>query len=116
MAKDIQRVLSKYGIEVEKLGRNGYSKSIMMEEPDHCYFCGDANCDWHEVIYGTANRGKSKALGLWISVCRMHHVVLHNPKTDEEKEAAEKLKQEAQKRLDEKYGEGTFFRIYGRNA
>jgi hypothetical protein len=115
--KDIRGMLSrKYGIDTGKLDRNGYGKSIMMAETDHCYFCGDANIARHEVVYGTANRGKSKALGLWITVCPHHHTLLHNPAEEADIRRSEKLKQDAQRRLDELHGEGTFFRIYGQNA
>lgn len=103
-----------YGIKTD---RNGYGKSIMMEVPDYCYCqtCENHLLVRHEVIYGTAHRKLSKLLGLWIAVCPEHHFLIHNPKEKADKEKALEIKAKAQELLDKKYGEGTFFEIFGRN-
>ena len=50
--------------------RNGYNPSILQDEPDCCWLCRrrDRKLDRHEV-FGGANRRKSKALGLWVTLC-----------------------------------------------
>lgn len=61
---------NRYGI---KLDSNGYAPSIVQKDADEtCALCG-ANgisdpLNRHE-IFGGAYRKKSKALGLWVSLC-----------------------------------------------
>lgn len=56
------------------LDRNGYSASILQDDPiPHCFLCGRSGyvkLDRHEV-FGGAYRQKSKRLGLWVLLC--HH-------------------------------------------
>lgn len=59
-------MLNEYG---ETLDRNGYAPSIV-QDIDGCYFCArqDGKLDRHEIFHG-AYRQKSKALGLWVTLC-----------------------------------------------
>lgn len=61
-----------------ELDRNGYATSIFGES-DRCYLCGrtDMAIQRHEVWHGS-NRDKSKALGLWMPLCRRCHEELHH--------------------------------------
>lgn len=52
--------------------------SILVEDLDHCYFCGSDHVHLHEVIHGTANRKKSKEDGLVLPLCKFHHGEVHN--------------------------------------
>ena len=54
------------------LDRNGYFPSILQDDTTQCFACGrrDRKLDRHEV-WGGAFRGKSKAYGLWVTLC--HH-------------------------------------------
>lgn len=57
----------------EKLDRNGYGKSILQDSERECWLCGDdRNLERHE-IFGAAMRDRSKALGLWVSLCPNCH-------------------------------------------
>ena len=109
--KDIRDMLSRrYGIEIDRLDSNGYGETIMGAEPDHCYLCGSTTYARHEVVYGTANRQKSKALGLWVTLCPKHHDQSHS-----DKEMRLEWCKMAQVLCDRKYGAGTFFKVFGRN-
>lgn len=59
-----------------ELDRAGYAPSIMQGERCVCASCGrsfgfgmDRKLDRHEPWGGTANRAKSKALGMWVYLC-----------------------------------------------
>ena len=76
--------------------RNGYAESIMVSDTGVCALCGqrEGYCafpspnggekrqmyfnklDRHEP-WGGANRQKSKALGLWVTLCRECHEETH---------------------------------------
>ena len=75
------------------LDRNGYAPSILQrgrrgicggeDAPGHCYCCGRREgrgflerLERHEP-WGAANRQKSKALGLWVTLCRECHEETH---------------------------------------
>ena len=108
----------KYGVTVGNLDTNGYGKSIMQTDTEQCLMCGNRNgaqlCR-HEVCYGTSDRRKSKAMGLWVRICgsgcgcNAHHLAHNN------KNIIDNLHRKAQKACDREYGEGTFFRVFGRN-
>lgn len=66
---------NEYGVP---LGRNGYAPSIVQDIAG-CYYCA-ARCgklDRHEIYHG-AYRTKSKALGLWVTLCPDCHMTLHH--------------------------------------
>ena len=108
--KDVRRILEvKYGIEVGELDSNGYGRSLL-HDPVDCYICHSPNIARHETMYGYADRQKSKALGLWVALCPEHHDQAHK-----DNETRIGLKEISQYELDKEYGEGTFFRVYGRN-
>ena len=52
------------------LDKNGYAPSILQEDTDHCFACGrcDRKLDRHEA-FPSSNRQKSKAYGLWVTLC-----------------------------------------------
>ena len=52
--------------------------SILVEDLNHCYFCGSDHVHLHEVIHGTANRKKSKEDGLVLQLCHFHHSEVHS--------------------------------------
>lgn len=63
-----------YGV---KLDHNGYAPSIF-DLGEECFCCGRTlPLQRHEIFHG-ANRKRSKALGLWITVCYECHYAIHN--------------------------------------
>ena len=87
-----------------KTDRNGYAKSIIEQEENECFLCHKQTLDLvrHEVFFGP-NRAKSKALGLWVTLCQTCHTLgpmaVHN-----NADVNLKLKQEAQAVAMEHYG------------
>ena len=61
-------MINEYG---EPLDTNGYAMSIVQYDTSRCYLCGNTagKLDRHEIFGGVANRQKSKAYGLWVSLC-----------------------------------------------
>lgn len=56
---------------------NGYIPSIVQPEQE-CYICKSTGVlARHEPLDGIGRRSKSKALGLWIYLCPMHHDQSH---------------------------------------
>ena len=49
------------------------SKSIMVDDKEHCVFCFSSNIEEHHVFFGTANRDKAEKYGLTIPLCTKHH-------------------------------------------
>jgi len=103
-------LLQKYGVEVGKLDHNGYSESLITKNMDECFNCHRPYENWHELQYGTSDRKKSKALGLWIPLCRECHAMAHR-----KKDVIDDYHKLAQQTCDNYYGKGTFFKVFGRN-
>lgn len=59
----------------EKLDSNGYARSILHE--GDCIYCRNSETVRHEVFRGK-NRSNSKKYGLWITVCPLCHMMIHN--------------------------------------
>ena len=95
--------------------RNGYEPSIVQHDMDHCFICGTryGKLDRHE-IFGSANREKSKRLGLWVMLC--HHQC-HLNGVHAHREMADQLKQIGQVAAMNAYGWNTerFIEEIGRN-
>lgn len=103
-------MLNEYGATLD---RNGYAPSIV-QDIEGCYFCArrDGKLDRHEIFHG-AYRQKSKALGLWVTLCHSCHMALHqkNARLDEI------LKRQGQREAMQLYGWTTaeFIQRFGKN-
>ena len=62
-----------YGVQLD---RNGYAPTIM-QKAERCYMCARSGILQRHEIYGSANRDKSKAFGLWIWLCPECHDAVH---------------------------------------
>ena len=109
---------NKYGV---KLDLNGYAPSIVQSDADvACALCVANGCadplNRHE-IFGGAYRAKSKALGLWVSLChaQCHQLGRHAVHNDMEVNRA--LRQRGQRAAMQAYGWSTedFIREFGKN-
>lgn len=91
-------------------------KSILQNEKE-CFICkGTYALDLHHVIYGTANRQKSDDYGLTVWLCRHHHTGKEGVHRTPNKGYDLKLKQYAQKKFEETYGDREFFiKEFGRS-
>ena len=102
----------------ERLDSNGYAKSIVQSDTSMCFLCKRATgkLDRHELMGGVANRQKSKAYGLWVSLC---HYPCHEGPTGPHMNAktALYLHQVGQKAAMEAYGWTTegFIKQFGKN-
>lgn len=59
--------------KLRKLERERYS--ILTEDLEHCFICGQSPCDIHEIYCG-AKRQVSMRNGFCIPLCRVHHVLI----------------------------------------
>ena len=99
--------------------RSEYSPSILQSEEDQvwCFRCGRCNekLDRHEV-FGGPFRDKSKAFGLWVTLC---HSTCHEGRygVHGDPEEARRLKRKAQRVAMRVYGWTTddFIREFGKN-
>ena len=86
------------------LDRNGYAPSILQteEEQQYCFRCGrrGVKLDRHE-LYGGAYRSKSKALGLWVTLC---HVPCHLGEAHGNPAETLRLRQKGQRAAMKYYG------------
>ena len=62
--------MKKKTAKLARIERKRYS--IMTEDLKHCFICGCAPVDIHEV-YGGANRRASMENGFCLPLCRRHH-------------------------------------------
>ena len=84
-----------------KLDRNGYAPSIVQEDNSKCYICGcTERLQRHEPFNQTANRVKSKNLGMWVTLCSFCHDLCHSSL----KEYGQAMKRETQARAMQYYG------------
>lgn len=66
---------NEYGI---KLDSNGYAPSIVHDTTCcWCCFRSDGDLVRHEIFNGNGLRKKSKALGLWVTLCPQCHEAIH---------------------------------------
>ncbi len=85
-----------------KLDRNGYCKSVVQNDIDHCFLCGRyGTLQRHECIHGS-NRTKSKNYGLWVAVCQNCHTKIHAKRS--ETELDRRLHEIAQECAKKRYG------------
>lgn len=63
---------NEYGINLDS---NGYAPSILSHEKA-CFICQSNVTVRHEIFHASL-RQKSKAYGLWINVCPIHHQQIH---------------------------------------
>ena len=49
------------------------SKSIMVDDKDHCIFCFSDHIEEHHIFFGTADRPFSEKYGLTVPLCNHHH-------------------------------------------
>ena len=55
------------------IDRNGYRPSLLQEDHEKCFLCGRGGPVERHEIFGAAYRKKSKADGLWVSLCGECH-------------------------------------------
>ena len=79
------------------------SKSIITNDMEHCFICGNPTVAFHHVINGVANRKKSDKYGLIVPLCPRHHDEIHQN---------QKL---AQKKFEEVYGHEKFMEVFRKN-
>ena len=105
----------RYNEHGQPLDKSGYAASIMQEDLSHCFLCGrcDRKLDRHEPLQG-AYRDKSKADGLWVTLC---HVPCHEGLAHGDRETREYLSRIAQEKAQEVYGWDTaeWIKRYGKN-
>lgn len=94
------------------LDRNGYAPTIM-QKAQRCYMCCCADTLQRHEIYGSSNRDKSKAFGLWVWICPDCHYDLHFAHADRKMW----LREQGQIRAQEYYGwtENEFRGKFGRS-
>ena len=61
---------NEYGI---LLDHNRYIPSIMQDDSSYCWRCGKHGSTERHEPFGNALRDKSKALGMWLPLCRECH-------------------------------------------
>lgn len=86
-------------------------ESILQKER-RCFICArTGELDEHHCISGSSNRQNSEAYGLKIYLCRLCHTKLHDNNVMEEQ-----IKQFAQRRWEEEYGDrNDFIAIFGKS-
>lgn len=48
-------------------------KSILVDDIEHCVFCGSNNVEEHHIFFGSANRAMSEKYHLTVPLCNKHH-------------------------------------------
>lgn len=86
-------------------------ESILQSERK-CFICGrGGDLDVHHAISGNSNRKHSEEYGLKIYLCRECHMKVHD-----KHEMEEQIKQFAQRRWEEEYGDRDAFRkVFGKS-
>lgn len=81
-----------------------------------CYACGSPlNLHKHHMIYGTANRKKAEADGLWCYLCYTHHTANKTGVHGGNKALDTALHKTAQRAYEAKYGHEEYMRRYHLN-
>lgn len=93
--------------KLAKLEKERYS--IMTDDLEHCYICGNDSVDLHEVYAGT-NRKMSMKNGFCLPLCRTHHRIAQLGK-----EENLFLKKMFQKKYEENHTREEFIKLVGRN-
>ena len=85
--------------------------SILQNER-RCFICGkQGQLDCHHCISGNSNRSNSEAYGLKIRLCRECHEKVHS-----NNDIATQIKQFAQRRWEEEYGDrNDFISVFGKS-
>ena len=93
--------------KLRKLEADRYS--ILTDDLEHCYICGEHKDDMHE-IYGGRNRRVSMANGFCVPLCRSCHSFITRDNTSDLV-----LKQHCQKKFEEENSREDFMLLIGKN-
>lgn len=99
--------IKKKSKKLAKLEKNRFS--IITNNLEHCYICGQAKWDLHE-IFGGRNRQTSMKYGLVIPVCRECHEMIPKNKT-----LTQKLHKVGRKAFEKHYKTENFMQIFGKS-
>ena len=93
--------------KLKKLEKN--RKSILTDNLEFCYICGNVAVDVHE-IYSGCNRRMSMIHDCCVPLCRSCHATITY-----DARISNQLKQECQKRFEEEYSREEFMKAFGRS-
>ena len=93
--------------KLRKLENNRYS--ILTNDLEHCYICGEDKDDMHE-IYGAGNRRISMMNGFCVPLCRQCHMFI-----TKDNAISLLLKQQCQRKFEETKTREEFFKLIGKN-
>lgn len=87
----------------------------IITDNQNCYLCGGIASDTHHCLMGN-KRLLCDKYGLTVRLCRKCHMMIHNPRTDQEKGLQTYLKRVAQTTFEDQIGNrDDFIKIFGRN-
>lgn len=90
-----------------------YPDSIMTKDMEHCYFCKRSPIEIHHIMNGSY-RNKSTKYGLIVPLCRSHHTG-SSEAVHQDRIISNKLKAEAQKRFEKRYGHEKWMEEFNKN-
>ncbi len=89
------------------------TRSVIVDDMEHCVCCGKEMIQIHHIFYGTANRKLSDQDGYVIPLCHNHHTGKEGIHFN--KDMDEYWKQIAQKHYEKHHSRQAFIKRYGRS-
>lgn len=89
-------------------------KSIITDDMEHCYICGNPNIEIHHCLFGI-NRKNADRAGLVVPLCVYHHRGQGGVHHAGNKALDDMLKQTAQRKYEETHSREEWMQIFGRN-
>ena len=92
----------------------GKAKSIITDDMQHCFVCGNPRIEVHHIVYGNANRKWSDKYCLIVPLCAEHHRgTTYSPHFNRDFDL--QLKRMAQGKFEEAHPDLDFRKIFGKN-
>lgn len=92
------------------------AKSMIWQEPDRCFECGQQGyLEEHHIFFGAGRRRLSEKAGLKVKLCYLHHRDGKNGVHGQNRELDWKLKKIGQRTYEEKYSREAFVSMFGKN-
>lgn len=92
------------------------AKSIIEQEPDRCFECGQQGyLEEHHIFFGASRRRWSEKTGLKVKLCCRCHRDGKRGVHGQNRKLDQKLKKIGQRTYEEKYSREAFMRLFGKN-
>ena len=88
---------------------------MLNSKEDGCFMCESPDVELHHIMFGTGQRKISDEWGCTVYLCPRHHRGTKGVHGRDGRPLNMYLKRLGQRDIDQQYGKGKFFELFGKN-